>query len=203
MNKEQKKARKELKNKTNQQLEKIDKIIDEYRYSNKIKSFTIDGNRSIITIDLSNQTIYKEYSNSSLLNNDIYDFVEDIYTLFNRKSGLEVQFVFPKDMKKEEQENIKTIFQTHYAIQYKNLKIKMDKQLILSILFIFIGFLILTGYTIYKSMNESSVFSEMFDIMAWVFVWEAVQTLFVDSLDNRKEIRMYQLLYLSQPELNK
>lgn len=79
----------------------------------------------------------------------------------------------------------------------------MDKQLILSILFIFIGFLILTGYTIYKSMNESSVFSEMFDIMAWVFVWEAVQTLFVDSLDNRKEIRMYQLLYLSQPELNK
>jgi drug/metabolite transporter (DMT)-like permease len=89
----------------------------------------------------------------------------------------------------------------HYALKYKELRKKMDKQLILSILFIFIGVLILTIHSIYVSLNSTSIYGEVFDIMAWVFVWEAVQTLFVDSLDNRRDLRMYTLLYMAQPEL--
>jgi hypothetical protein len=201
MNKEIKQREKEREKDTDRELSKVDSLIDSYRKNNTYKAFATKNDISTIEIDLNDNEIYKEYSSHNLLNNSIYDYVEDTYVLFNRKNGLEVKFKFPNKMKDDEKERIKELFRVHYALKYKELRKKMDKQLILSILFIFIGVLILTIHSIYVSLNSTSIYGEVFDIMAWVFVWEAVQTLFVDSLDNRRDLRMYTLLYMAQPEL--
>src|SRR5574344_2095233 len=183
MKKDFKKISEENKKKINAEISRIDSIIDAYKSDKDLKAFEEGRENSTITVNLSQGEIYKEYSGHDLLNHGIYDFVEDAYDLFNNKLHLTIHFIFPEDMGNDEKERIKKIFKTHYAIKFKNNKEKNRKQLILSLIFLFTGFFLITIHLLYTATNSTSVYGEILDIFAWVFVWEACETMFVNSID--------------------
>lgn len=177
----------------------IDSVLNQYQSNCGSLAFKEEDGHVSLTVDLKAVSLYKDCSNSALLNEDIYDFAEDISRYFDKPKDLTLNFLFADGTSLEDQERVKTIFKAHYASQYKALKEKLQKQLILALGFVFIGFILLTIHLAYTAYNSDSVYGEIIDIFAWVLIWEAAETLFVNSLDNQTDLKKYLLFYLAKP----
>jgi hypothetical protein len=189
---EERLARKE---KSKSALEQLDKTITYYRDTILPASFQEKEGSLELLVDLSQSDLYEECSNGTLLNSAIYSFVEDVAFSLAEGHHLSLRFRFPSGLKDEEKKKIESIFRAHYAIRYKSLRDRLTKEMILAITFVFIGFVLITVHLPYVNADSNSVYGEMLDIFGWVFAWEAVEILCVNSLDNQAELHRSQLLY--------
>lgn len=141
-----------------------------------------------ILLDLRESSLYQECSNKALLNPAIYDYAEEVVSLFDRHYHLTIHWLFAEDISPEEREQVKAIFRTHYANQHRHLKQKLQKEFLLALFFIFIGFLFLSFHLPFIQANGDSIYGEILDIFGWVLIWEAGSILFVNSLDNQADL---------------
>jgi hypothetical protein len=181
-------------------LSSLDGVIADYQKNILSSAFKIKDSGLELTVDLRTVPLYEDCSGGTLLNNAIYSFVEDAAFALGEGQALSLRFLFPEGMEEEEKKRVAAIFRAHYAIRYKNLKDRLAKEMILAITFVFIGFLLITIHLPYVSADSNSVYGEMLDIFGWVFAWEAVEILCVNSLDNQNELRSFQLLYTAAIE---
>jgi hypothetical protein len=190
--KDERHARKQASNNAMAALNDV--IVD---YQNKIlpSAFEEKNGKLILNVDLTSVPFYEDCSGGTLLNGAIYSFVEDIAFSLADGNALSLRFRFPEGTSEEEKKKIAAIFKAHYAIRYKNLREKLNKEMILAIIFVFVGFLLITFHLPYVSANSNSVYGEMLDIFGWVFTWEAVEILCVNAMDNQDELRRYRALY--------
>jgi hypothetical protein len=180
------------------QLKKIDSYIEEYRADRELGSYAEKDGEGCIFIDLTEDPIYKEYSGKALLNNDIYDFIEDAYSMAGNKSGLTLSFRFPSDMTSAEKDKILKLYRTHYAVRFKALRSKMKKQRIVSMILLFIGVVILATDIAIKVNNNNTILTEVIDIMAWVFIWQAGDIFFFGNFDDTKLANEYLRLFTAK-----
>jgi hypothetical protein len=192
LSKEEKKARRAS---SNQETENLESTIIVYQQTYLAPSFKLEGNRLVLTVDLQNIDLYEPCSSGTLLNSGIYSFVEDIAFLLAEGEELSLHFLYKEGTSSEEKTKIQAIFKAHYAILYKNVRDTLTKEMILAIIFVFVGFLLIAFHLPYVSANSNSVYGEMLDIFGWVFTWEAVEILAVNSLSNSAEVRKYKALY--------
>ena len=173
----------------NDQLLEVEEAISKYQkgVGSLIMKHDHDGNDEL-TVDLTEVPLYKDCSRNCLLNPDIYEYVEEAVSLFHRHKQLTLHWVFAPGVEEEEQAKVQMIFRTHYANAYNDLRHKLRKELILAILFVFIGFLFLSFHLPFIKSNEYSVYGEILDIFGWVLIWEAGSIVFVNSLDNSREL---------------
>jgi hypothetical protein len=178
----------------------LDQVIADYQETILPASFQAKGDHLELTVDLRTMPFFEDCSNDTLLNSAIYSFVEDVAFSLAGGHELLIRFHFPEGTSEEEKKKVAAIFRAHYAIYYKNLREKVTKEMILAITFVFLGFLLITFHLPYVSANDQSVYGEMLDIFGWVFTWEAVEILCVNSLDRQEELHQYQLLYTAAIE---
>ncbi|MCI2068149.1 MAG: hypothetical protein LKJ88_01040 [Bacilli bacterium] len=188
---------KEEKKKNQAEFAKIDSLISTYKKGIAAHTFKENEELTVITVDLSKIDIYKDCSSETLLNDAIYEFAEDMFSSYSDAEKVSFSFVFPEGMKDEEKQKIKDIFHIHYGSKYKAAKIRLRKQMILSLIFVFIGFILLSLHLIYTTYNADSIYGEIIEIFAWVFIWEAAEALFVNSIDNRSDLNLFSALYLA------
>jgi hypothetical protein len=181
-------------------ISSLDQAIAEYQNTVLPASFVAKGDHLELSVDLRTMSIYEDCSNETLLNSAIYSFIEDVAFSLAGGHELLVRFTFPEGTSEEEKKKVAAIFRAHYAIYYKNLRDKVTKEMILAITFVFIGFLFITFHLPYVNANGQSVYGEMLDIFGWVFTWESVEILCVNSLDRQQELHQYQLLYTAAIE---
>jgi hypothetical protein len=180
------------------ELKKLDQYIEDYRADKTLGSYEENDGQGTIYLDLSKDSIYKEYSGDTLLNNDIYDFIEDTYSLVPNKTGISLSFRFPSSMTKEEREKIIKLYRTHYAVRYKAIRSKIRKQRISSIALLFIGIIFLIWDVIFKIQNPDSIYVEVIDIFAWVFIWQAGDIFIFNSFDDSLQAKEYLRLFTAQ-----
>lgn len=142
-----------------------------------------------IRVDLSAVSYYKDCSNGAFLNPAIYDYVEDAISLLDRHRQLAIRWHFRSETSPEEMKRVEAIFQVHYAKILRQIRSKLQKELILAILFIFLGFVFLAVHIFYIKANEYSIYGEILDILGWVLIWQAGSLLFLNSIDNESDIR--------------
>lgn len=179
-------------------LSSLENTIAEYQSSILPSAFKEENGHLELTIDLKDIPLYEDCSGKTLLNNAIYSFVEDVAFSLAAGHELSIRFLFPDGISAEEKKKVIAIFRAHYAIHYKNLRDKVTREMILAITFVFAGFLLITFHLPYVKADDQSVYGEMLDIFGWVFTWEAVEILCVNSLDNQGELHQYQLLYAAK-----
>jgi len=182
----------------NEAIAKIDDVISAYKKEVAFETIQDDEERgSTIHLDLTSIDIYDPISKDCRLNPDIYDYVEDTINLGEHHNHLNITFTFPKGMEKKEKDKIMQIFKAHYAVAYRDSRARLTKQMILAILFIFMGFVFISLHWLYSGPDSASVYGEIIDIFGWVLIWEAGSSLFVNSLDEQKERARYLAFYLA------
>jgi hypothetical protein len=182
------------------ELKKLNTYIEEYRSDQSIGSYVEADGHSTIYIDLTKDPIYKEYSGGNLLNNNIYDFIEDTYAFAKPGIDLSVSFKFPATMSEQEKSKIKQLYHSHYAIKYKALKQDMRKERIIAWIFMFIGVVLLSLDIAFKVQEPDSVATEVLDIFAWVFIWQAGDMFVFSSLQNYRQANIYLRLFTAKLE---
>jgi hypothetical protein len=196
--KETREERLDRKEKSRNALGRLDKTISYYRDTILPASFKEKEGSLELLVDLSQSDLYEECSNKTLLNSAIYSFVEDVAFSLAEGHRLSLRFRFPKGLADEEKKRVESIFRAHYAIRYRSLRDRLTKEMILAITFVFIGFVLITLHLPYVNADSNSVYGEMLDIFGWVFTWEAVEILCVNSLENQAELHRSQLLYTAE-----
>jgi hypothetical protein len=186
---------KEQKKKGRDSLSSVGQVIGAYQSEVLSSAFREKDGRTELTVDLQKVPLYEDCSGGTLLNSSIYAFVEDIAFALADGQEFTLRFLYPAGTAPEEKAKIASIFKAHYAIKYKNIRDRLTKEMVLAISFVFIGFLLITIHLPYVAANSDSVYGEMLDIFGWVFTWEAVEILCVNSLDNQNELKRYRSLY--------
>jgi hypothetical protein len=190
------------KNKTSKvnSLTAAEAVLDAYKTTLGAAILSESDDACELRIDLRETSIYRDCSSKTILNPDIYDFVDDVLDLFDHRKNLTVSFHFPEGMLAEEKAKIMTIFKAHYANAYIDLRIRLQKERILAALFLFIGFIFLGIHITFAAIKANSIYAEILDILGWVLVWEAGSVVFVNSIDDAAESHKLTLLFQAKTD---
>lgn len=163
-----------------------------------------DG-RAHVKVDLRKTTALNLYSGGTRIHPDILEFIEDeaIYTEVEKPLSIDF-YVEEKDAKFDKL--LAKEVKNHYLFKFSETKkqksdvVKKSWNLLLAGIFFVIVY-ILMSYFSKNSDNMSrnaslwlSIFSEVIDIVYWVFIWEAVDKFFFEQREvQRQLLRLTQL----------
>ena len=112
-----------------------------------------------------------------IVNSDIHDYI-DKYTATFKPNERYILRINSNCIDDSEKEIYSRAIKNYYTARYLNNNINLRRNRIISLILGIIGGLIL-GLVIFLEYNQKSEFwMRIFDIISWVFIWEAVDILF-------------------------
>lgn len=177
-------------------IDRMKNDLDNYKLDTKNGNIELIKDIGIIKLDLRGETIYKPYSNKSLLSTDIYDFINESYDILKQlDKPIKLQIEFDEDMSIEEKNNIINLVRIHYAIATMETKNTIKRTRVLSEILLFVGALFLSLYILFEHFSFNYILCEIINIFGWVFIWEACHNMFLTNSSNRielvKNIKLY------------
>ncbi|MDE5715948.1 MAG: hypothetical protein K2I42_07465, partial [Anaeroplasmataceae bacterium] len=166
-----------------------------YKTDKKMLNLEEDKDNSIIFLDLSQKDIYQEFSNNSLLKQDIFDFIEKTYQFIKKNQKLQIQIQFSSDTSSEEKEKIKNLIHMHYAILFKKATFNIHKTNVIASIVLGIGALLFAVYGFMDWYKVNFIFQGIIEIFSWVFIWEACSLFTFTNSQNRLERFLWYKLY--------
>lgn len=163
----------------------------------ELKSKTDDFNE-IETINIraeDKRAIFSEYNYDSneILNPALEDFLVEKAKDISPKSKLRVKIFTDDDIDEKE---LETAYKNKFRSEFEECEHKLKKNAIFSLIMLilgvlFMGFLILEIYFL-----NNYILSTILEIAVWVFVWEAVDSFFLErSSIRRKRYQLARLYY--------
>lgn len=137
-------------------------------------------NRIIINMNIDNDDDFLDKFSKSdypIVNSDIYEYINKYTSSFkpNEKYILRIHSNCIDDVEKD---IYSKAIKNYYIAKYLNNNVNLKRNRIISLILGIIGGLIL-GLVIFLEYNQKSEFwMRIFDIVSWVFIWEAVDILF-------------------------
>jgi hypothetical protein len=190
--------RKERKKQVDAALQSMDATLNDYQEQVVSKAAVEANGVTSINLDLTSMPIYKEGSYKTVLNHHVYDYVEDVLSYMEAKKDVNLEVEYPSSFSSEEKTTFQKIFKAHYANEYQSIRATMKKKMILSILFVFIGIVLISLHWLFTTDdNPKSVLGEVLDICGWVFVWEAGSSIFTNIIENQHDLRRCLTLYMA------
>jgi hypothetical protein len=190
--------RKQKRKENEQAIASMDSCLEHYQEDVVSKIAHEEQTKAGIRLDLTSMPIYKEGSYKTVLNHHVYDYVEDIYSYLDTKKDISIDVEYPETFTDADKATFQDIFRAHYANEYQSIRSTMKKKMIMSILFVFIGIVLISLHWLYTTdSNPNSVLGEVVDICGWVFVWEAGSSVFTNIIENQHDLRRCLTLYKS------
>ncbi len=181
-----------MKRKNESFIKKINNEIDDFKKKVIMPTcFKEDDESLTIIINLKEQEIFKPYSGESLLQDDIFEFIEEIFKFANAKSKIKYELIFPENMELETQQKIKDLIKIHYALKFKEYHRKNHNNSILSWSLLLFGSLIFIIYGILEWNHVNFLFQGIIEIFAWVFIWASCESFFFTKWENRHQMVKY------------
>lgn len=172
-----------MKNRNNKHLKEIKKDISE-----RNEKLYLENKNKLNDIDvyLTKENTYQEFSNNTLLNENIYSCIEEKFKLFNTLDlKYNINLIFDGSFNIDEKERIKEMIKDHYAIKSIDKRISIRRTNIGSLICLIIGLILLTIYS-FLSIYLKYEYSEILSIFAWVFVWESCDLFCFSNASNKK-----------------
>ena len=162
------------------------KIVDEYELVN-------------ISINNKEQIISKfSYDEDDKLNKDLSDFIIDKTKLLPVTKNIQLNFYTQSKVEKSE---IETTLQNHFKEEYLEVKSELKNRNIYAIMMLFLGLITLSVlFLTYKFFNNA-YFETLLEITVWVFVWEAVDSFFLQRPRIRRRCLHMKNLYKAKVEV--
>ena len=169
-------------------IKQIKNEINSYLSDKSFLNYSEDETTSTIHIYLNHENTYDTYSNQSLLNNDLYQSIDETLSYVDKKKKLVLEFHFSDDIDEKEKEKIYKAFKAHYAQEVLKGKKQSFKNNLVSLVLLVVGALFLITDGILLALGNNFIFQNIIEIVAWVFIWEAANVFFFENASNRKEL---------------
>ena len=96
------------------------------------------------------------------------------------------------------EQDVITATKTHYAREYMEEKIKLSRTNFSALVSLLLGILSLALLLIFYSVLDNFYLNTLTEIMAWVFVWEAVDKFFYSRNNIKRNCILIQKIYSAQ-----
>lgn len=127
------------------------------------------------------------FSNKYMISNELMEFLcKEIQSDYLSKKII-LNFNH-NDISSGERSIYKKAIHYTYEKLFEEINLKIKRMNIISFLMFMIGFIILGLAVVVKSIKLNTIFIEVFQIIAWVFVWDSVD-IFVFKRNRLKELR--------------
>lgn len=134
-----------------------------------------------------------------IISSSLFDYLEQKTNNRKIKNGIVLNVISNTIDALEELLYKNAIYNT-YEEKYLEAKKDSKRNLIVAITMMFIGILTLVVGIILDHHNKSSIILEIYDIIAWVFIWEAVDIFFFKQFSLKFKRKKYQ--HLMNAEIN-
>lgn len=182
-------------------FKEIDKMtkenLENFRSDNFLKNYYETKTDAYIIITITKENIYNQYSKNSLINNDFFDYLDELYKFANKSKKLNLVFDFDKNFNENEKDNVISLVKVNYSLRYHETRVKMKSLAIISLILLLIGCIILTTYAILEHFQVNYIISEVISIFSWVFIWEAGDLFFFSRHELKLECLKINNLYLA------
>ena len=163
------------------------KIIDN---ENKNKHYEYDKSGNII-VNFSirdDVSFLSPYSLNGLptISKDIGDFIESSTKTFPPKQKLTLRF-HGMSVNNKEKETYKKAIKDYYQDKYLHMQQKINKNNLISLILVVLGTIIVAC----AIAISQKVWSEVVDILAWVLLWESMDTFIFKNLEYRHDKNRY------------
>lgn len=125
-----------------------------------------------------------------IIANEVAEFIENCANEFHPKSNLSLRII-SNCIDDNEKKIYNEAIRNYYLLKLKELHRTIKMKLVIGIIFSIIGIFALGLMFLCDRLSIKDIWVECIDIFAWVFIWEAVDTLFIERrLLKMKERRL-------------
>lgn len=182
--------RAEFKNRWRLLLQTNESLTDDYT-----SLFVQEDGRAHIVVDLRDLTekeIYEPFSASSELNSNLLDYIRQEARYLRITTPLTIDFLLEEENKSLEK-RIKELYTGNYHFDFSESRQHFKRNNWMAAILLGVGMVFLSLYAILATLYTSP-YNEIISIVAWVFVWEAVDRLAFTKQDiNLQSMRDVQL----------
>lgn len=171
------------------------KKANEIKQKIKQRDMTLFGKNNdgelVYELKLGKGEIYSNFAtkNNPIINENLVTHIDDVCDCLSVKDNVEIRILTPKDNSANKR-NIEEALNNHYTKKLIQSKRQYKRQVKQGIFMFVVGLLVFGLYFLLRSLfdihNNISAF-EIIDIISWVFIWEAVDLIFLGIIEHKNE----------------
>ena len=149
----------------------------------------------IIDVKVDNNTqLFSDYNydNKKTLHKDLCDYLWENTKLVPSNKDLTIN-IYDRSTVTENQ--IEKAIKNHYRREYKHAKNKLEKINIFTLSCLIVGILFLAALVFLHEAINNYYVDIIFEIIAWVLIWEAVDRFFLERPSIKRQCKRIQKLY--------
>lgn len=176
----------------NKEIRKIDKEIK------RTENHSTNEDEVVINIKASSdEQIFSSYNydNKTSISSELSTYLWDNAKLAPFYKSIKLQIYCKEHIEKDE---VEKAIKSHYRREYTEVKDELSKKRGLSFICLLLGIFSLATLVILNSLSVNYILTSIIDIIAWVFVWEAVDIFCLESMGLKQKCRILMRLYTAK-----
>lgn len=158
-----------------------------------------DYNIINIKVDNKEQVISKfSYDENDKLNKELSEFILDKTKIITLTKDIKLNFYTPSPIDKTE---IQTTLQNHFREEYIEVKHELKRLNIFTLTMIILGVITLSALFLAHKFFDYFYFTTILEIASWVFIWEAVDSIFLRRPRITRQCMLMHKLYSAHVEV--
>lgn len=172
----------------------INKLAQKKRKKKSFLSHNQNGDL-LFEMQLKKEQVYSPFSveNNKILNPELLEQFDVVFEEISAKENIEF-LIHTEDASKENRDNFEKTLDHHYLKKLEVSNRNFKSHILQGVLLFFIGIVLYAGFHLCRNfIDPRSVASwfEILNIASWVFVWEAVDVVFLGSINHSIEKHKY------------
>ena len=127
---------------------------------------------------------------NKIIEPELIEHIDHEISTISKKNNLSIIVHSPKENKIDAQE-LENELDEHYKKEIIKTHLESKALIRSGIFMLFVGVLIFGLYVVLKTFVTTSLWLELIDIASWVFVWEAVDCIFLSQLTMKEKKQHY------------
>ncbi len=170
------------------------------------KDYIDDNGNAVVDVVINDPAnLFSPYSAKMLLKRDIFLYLDTIADPIPNDYPLIINFVVD-DLTKVDQNYVREALKRYYWFSYKEMERNLLKELLLSLLYFFIGAILLTVDAFFNAGNNPwfTIISNLVIVISWVFIWEGFTQLFIGrrakivDMTNERQMALATVRFISK-----
>ena len=186
--------RKEIKEQNKEFLERLKPLIaKKYRTSIHYEDSLMDENGTVyVDVDLTKiDTPFSVFSYNRRMDPEIFDYIDQQVFFLRASIPVIINFDDGGKYSEELKEKIRKYVKRHYSLEYEDKRLEHKKSMFFGFFLLLMGLLSLAVHfaiSFGPGGTATSVFDELTLIMAWMFVWQSMDTFLISGHNKRVDI---------------
>ena len=189
---ERRERNKEIRAQNKEFIERLKPLIErKYRTSIRFEeSLMADDGKIYVDVDLTNiESPFSVFSYNRRMDPEIFDYIDQQVFFLRASIPVVINFDDGGKYSEEMKEKIRKYVKRHYSLEYEDKRMEHKKSMFFGFLLLIIGLIMLGLHFVFSALKVwTDVLNELSLIMAWMFVWQSMDTFLISGHNKRVDI---------------